>query len=156
MAITYTTAAAEDTEQLYGLFLRYIRELEQYEMDYSLVESGVLSSIQGKIRSRMTLVAVAKDGNDVIGFLFCNISRMSGFTYEGSPLFGYISDTFVLPEYRRYHVAGQLTERAFQWLRENEVGYVQLEVLESNQTAHNFWQKQGFVPTKRIYGKKLK
>jgi len=44
---------------------------------------------------------------------------------------------------------------AQQWLKENEVGYVELKVLESNETAHRFWEGQGFAPTTRVYGKKL-
>ena len=156
MELTFTQALPEDAEQLCELFLRYSRELENYEMEYTLIESTLPGAIQSRIKSRMTLAAVAKDGESVVGFLFCNISRLSGYTFEGSPLFGYISDTYVLPEYRGRHIAGRLTELAVQWLRENEVGYVELKVLQSNENAHKFWSSQGFTPTTRVYGMKLK
>ena len=41
-------------------------------------------------------------------------------------------------------------------LKENEVGYCELKVLESNENAHKFWSRQGFTPTTRVYGMKLK
>lgn len=156
MELIFTQAAPEDAEQLCELFLRYSRELENYEMEYTLIESSLLTTIQSRIKSRMTLAAVAKDGQQVVGFLFCSISRLSGYSYEGSPLFGYISDTYVLPEYRGHHIARELTELACNWLRENDVAYAELKVLESNEKAHRFWSGQGFRPTTRVYGMKLK
>ena len=99
--------------------------------------------------------AVAKQGDDVVGFLFCSISRMSGYTYGTSPLYGYVSDTYVLPEYRRLGAAAQLFDFTRQWLQESEVEYVELKVLESNEKAHMFWQRQGFEPTTRVYGMKI-
>ncbi len=156
MELIFTQAIPEDAEQLCDLFLRYSRELEQYEMEYTLIESTLPASIQSRIKSRMTLAAVAKDGEKVVGFLMCNISRMSGYSYEGSPLFGYISDTYVLPEYRGRHIAHELTHLAVRWLKENDVRYAELKVLESNHNAHRFWTDQGFNPTTRVYGMKLK
>ncbi len=156
MELTFTQALPEDAEALSELFIRYVRELEPFEMEYSLIESTLLSAIQSRIKSRVTLAAVAKDADKVVGFLFCNISRLSGYSYEGSPLFGYISDTYVSPEYRGHHIAAKLNEMALDWLKENEVGYVELKVLESNQNAHRFWRGQGYVPTTRVYGMKLK
>jgi len=156
MELIFSQALPDDADQLCDLFVRYSRELEQYEMEYTLIESTLPSAIQSRIKSRMTLAAVAKDGEKVVGFLFCNISRLSGYSYEGSPLFGYISDTYVLPEYRGQNIAGQLTDMACRWLKENDVSYVELKVLESNLGAHHFWTNQGFTPTTRVYGKKLK
>ncbi len=155
MALKLMQAVAEDAPALSELFVRYVRELENYEMAYTLEEESVLSAMQGRIRSRVTLAAVAKDDERVVGFLFCNISRLSGYTFEGSPLFGYISDTYVLPEYRGHGAAAGLCALAEQWLKENEVGYVELKVLESNANAHKFWSGRGFEPTTRVYGKKL-
>ena len=93
MGLVFTQAVPEDAQALCELFLRYSRELENYEMEYTLIEPTLLASVQSRIKSRMTLAAVAKDDNQVVGFLFCNISRLSGYSYEGSPLFGYIIQT---------------------------------------------------------------
>ena len=155
MELELTRASAEDAAALSELFIRYVRELEGHDMVYSLDEESVPGLIQGRIRSRVALAAVAKDQGTPIGFLFCSISRLSGYTYEGSPLFGYISDTYVLPEYRGRGVAAGLCAMAEQWLKENEVGYVELKVLEKNTGAHTFWSGRGFEPAVRVYGKKI-
>lgn len=155
MSLKLCHAVPEDAEALCELFLEYNRELESFGMDYRLVEESLASSIQGKIRSRMSLCAVAKEEDRLVGFLFCSLNRLSGYSYEGSPLFGYISDTYVSKDYRKKGIAKSLCQMAMQWLEENEVGYVELKVLENNQTAHNFWQGQGFCPATRVYGKKL-
>ena len=75
MDLIFTQAAPEDAEQLCELFLRYSRELENYEMEYTLIEPTLLTTIHSRIKSRMTLAAVAKDGDQVVGFQVCNISR---------------------------------------------------------------------------------
>ena len=155
MELTFTQASAEDAAELSELFIRYSHELENYEMAYTLDEVSVSASMAGRIRSRLSLAAIAKDGEKIAAFLFCNISRLSGYSYGGSPLFGYISDAYVLPEYRGCGAAHALCEMAEQWLRENEVGYVELKVLESNSRAHEFWSHCGFEPTTRVYGKKI-
>ena len=105
MSLIFTYGVQEDAQALCDMFIEYQRELDGFGMDYTLLEEGLLSSIQGKIRSRMTLCAVAKDADTLIGFLFCSISRLSGYTYEGSPLFGYISDTYVVKDYSGRGVA---------------------------------------------------
>lgn len=156
MELTFVEASMEDAQALRELFVAYSRELEQYEMAYTLVEDTLLTTIQSRIRSRMTLAAVAKDGQTVVGFLFCNISRLSGYTYGESPLFGYISDTFVTPAYRGRGIAAGLTRMAVDWLTGNDVAYVELKVLHSNRDAHRFWQSRGFAPTTMTYGMKLK
>lgn len=155
MKLLFDHARPEDAEQLCSLFLRYSRDLEQYEMAYTLDEEHVLAAVQGRIKSRVSLAAVVRDNEKAVGFLFCNISRLSGYTYGDSPLFGYISDTYILPEYRGRGIASGLCAMAEDWLRENEVQYVELKVLESNEAAHKFWSGRGFSPTTRVYGKKL-
>ncbi len=155
MQIKIQYAEMEDAEKLAELFVRYNKELEQYEMAYSLLEESVLAAMQSRIRSKIACAAVAKHENEIVGFIFCNISRLSGYSYEGSPLFGYIADTYVLPEFRKQGIAKRLAEHAIGWLKENEVSYVELKVLESNSAAHRFWCTNGFAPTTRTYGKQI-
>lgn len=155
MEIRIEQAQIEDAASLAQLFIRYSKELEQYEMAYSLIEESVFSAMQSRIKSKISLAAVAKNENEIVGFLFCNISRLSGYSYEGSPLFGYIADTYVLPEFRKQGIARRLADYAIGWLKENEVGYVELKVLESNSSAHRFWSENGFTPTTRTYGKQI-
>ena len=148
-------AALEDAQELSELFVDYSRELEQYEMAYSLMEETVLPMLQSRIKSKLALVAVARQEGKLAGFLLCNISRLSGYDYQGSALFGYIADTFVKKEARGCGIAKALADYALSWLKENEVKYVELKVLESNENAHSFWRKNGFSPTTRTYGKEI-
>ena len=61
MELLFTQAVPEDAEALCELFLRYSRELENYEMEYTLIEPTLLGSIQSRIKSRVTLAAVARN-----------------------------------------------------------------------------------------------
>ena len=155
MDIQILRAEMEDAEVLAELFIRYSHELTQFEMVYSLQEDSVLPAMSGRIRSKLALPAIAKVDSKIVGFLFCNISRLSGYTYDDSPLFGYIADTFVEPEYRKHGIAKKLCDFALSWLRENDVKYVELKVLESNASAHRFWSSCGFTPTTKTYGKPI-
>lgn len=155
MEVRIERAQSEDAESLAQLFSDYSKELLQYEMAYTLQEDALLPTVQGRIRSKIFLPAVAKVGSRIVGFLFCNISRLSGYTYEDSPLFGYIADTYILPDFRQQGIAKKLCDFAIGWLRENEVKYVELKVLESNCAAHSLWSGCGFAPTSRTYGKPI-
>ena len=148
-------AQLDDAQELSELFVRYSRELERYEMAYDLVEESVLPTLQSRIKSKLALVAVARQEEKIVGFLLCNISRLSGYQYRNSILFGYIADTYVLPDMRNQGIAKALTDYSLSWLKENDVRYVELKVLESNAAAHRFWSENGFAPTTRTYGKEI-
>lgn len=59
---------------------------------------------------------------------------------------GEILNIAVDPEFRKMGIAKMLLDRAFEFLKENKVTRVTLEVRESNTAARCLYEKNGFLP----------
>lgn len=155
MDLIYLYAAEEDEPALVELFKEYCVDMKNHGSVFDSDEKSVPSYVHGHVRSGLMLAAVAKDGEKTVGFLFGNIAHLSGFTNEGSPSFGYISDTYVLPEYRGRGAGRGLSELAFSWMEEKGITYIELKALENNKNAMDFWNKMGFAPVSRSFGRRI-
>ena len=155
MNLILCRATTEDAQELCSLFRDYQRELKSFGMEYTFPEEQMESFLKGKIRPRMGACILAKDSERLIGFLFCSINRLSGYSYEASSLYGYINEIYIVSAYRGQGVARALCEEAYSWLEDNGITYAELMVLENNNLGQRFWQNQGFVPVSKVYGKKL-
>lgn len=156
MELLYVYAEETDEPDLTELFREYCIVMKENGSVFDADEESIPSYVHGHVRSGLMLAAVAKDGGRTVGFIFGNIARLSGFTYEGLPSFGYISDTYICPEYRGMGAGKALTDLAFSWMEEKGVSYVELKALENNSNAMEFWSKMGFTPVSRSYGKRIK
>jgi ribosomal protein S18 acetylase RimI-like enzyme len=62
-----------------------------------------------------------------------------------------LSDIWIAEYARRLGVGEKLTQLAFDWLREQDVHSIELQVLEGNELGHNFFKRLGFSPELRQY-----
>jgi ribosomal protein S18 acetylase RimI-like enzyme len=84
---------------------------------------------------------------------------LAGFHYE-APVFinhryGYIADMWVEPEFRGSGAANKLLAAAEDFLREQGVNRIQLEVMVNNERGKAFWQKNGYEPFELIMRKTI-
>lgn len=93
-----------------------------------------------------TRVCVALDDTQVIGFLVARLEHPAPM-FCGDP-YGFISDSFVRPEFRRQGVTTELFRVATKWLASRGVHELQLDVYNRNTVAYDFWQSKGFRPMK--------
>ena len=136
---------AEDLEQLLALYHDYHQDLLEVGMNYDLNEENLSRVMQNRLRSRLILTAVAEDEQGSLqGFVFCSILRLAPeYLCRGEASVGYLNDLYVAPKARRRGLAQRLTDYAENWLREQEVSVMELQVLGKNEKAQSYWKKQG-------------
>lgn len=142
-------AAAEgDLPQLLALYRPYHQELLGLGMNYDLQEEALPRVLEARIRSRLILAAVAEgEGGALQGFVFCSILRLSQeFLCRGQGSVGFLNDLYVDPAARRQGLARRLTAYAEDWLRENGIETLELQVLPGNAEARAYWDRQGMTP----------
>lgn len=148
MELTIRQGTAEDLEQMLRLYHDYHNGLLEVGMNYDLNEETLPRVMQNRLRSRLVLTAVAEDGEGSLqGFVFCSILRLAPeYTCRGEASVGYLNDLYVAPGARGKGLARKLTAYAENWLREQEVSVMELQVLGKNEKAQEFWKKQGMEP----------
>ena len=148
MELTVRQGTAEDLEQLLRLYHDYHNGLLEVGMNYDLNEETLPRVMQNRLRSRLVLTAVAEDGEgNLQGFVFCSILRLAPeYTCRGEASVGYLNDLYVASAARGQGLARKLTAYAENWLREQEISVMELQVLGKNEKAQEFWKQQGMEP----------
>jgi ribosomal protein S18 acetylase RimI-like enzyme len=103
------------------------------------------------LRDQDTRVFIALEDKQVLGFLVARIEPPTPL-FAGN-YFGFLSDTYVRPEYRHQGIMQALYRSAADWLACQGIYELQLDVYNRNHTAWEYWNKQGFRPlkTRMIY-----
>ena len=148
MELTIRQGTAEDLQSLLDLYREYHKGLLDVGMNYDLNEEVLPRVMETRIRSRLILTAVAEDEYGTLcGFVFCSILRLAPeYLCRGESSVGYLNDIYVAPSARHQGLAQNLTAYAENWLREQGVSTMELQVLGRNANAQEFWKKQGMEP----------
>ncbi|MGH2454399.1 MAG: GNAT family N-acetyltransferase [bacterium] len=101
--------------------------------------AGYLAALVGRGDAR---VLVARSEERLVGFGVGRITLLPPFFADRRR--GFIQDVFTHPDYRRRGVALRLVETLLDWLREEEVGTVELTVATNNAEAIRLWERLGF------------
>ena len=91
----------------------------------------------------MVMVAEAPD-DSVVAYCLAIINRNLPIFHP--PYYGYLSDLFVIPGWRRKGVATALLGQVSEWLKSGGIDSVQLQFYEFNVLGQLFWNSQGFTP----------
>ncbi len=82
------------------------------------------------------------DDGTVAGYILCRIKRTPA--YFGGVMVGELSDMWIIPEARRLHIGDRLVRTAIEWLREQGVHSIEIQVLNANEISWNLFQRLGF------------
>lgn len=102
-----------------------------------------------------TFTIVAELEKQLIGYAFIRIREAKSATWNITQQIAEIETLSVLPEYRGFGVGVGLLEHTFINLKEANILEVSLGVIASNQTAIDFYEKQGFTTTLHSMNKSL-
>jgi len=102
------------------------------------LKKDVLEKRKGKI-----FIAKDEETNKIVGY--CNgwIYKADWLQYKNVKL-GYISDCFILKEYRRMGIARKLIGKMLKWFKSKKIRISYLEVYLKNKNAHNVWGRLDF------------
>jgi len=148
MSISYRPLTSTEPEYVYeyvaALFAEMYKYMDNKDLKITLCKNGEkiwINSIKHSL-GKLNMVFIATDKSKIIGFAAGNIRL--GPSFLGNVKIGYISHVFVLPKYRGSKVGNMLSANLISWFKNKKVNLVELEVLNKNTTALNFWEKLGF------------
>jgi ribosomal protein S18 acetylase RimI-like enzyme len=95
-----------------------------------------------------TSIFVALHQSEVAGYLLGQTRILPG--VAGSVVSS-VEEIFVLPQYRRSHIARGLVEASLSAFKAGGAKRIQLRVLEQNDSAKKFWRELNFLPSVTIY-----
>lgn len=121
------------------------------------VAEDYLKEILEKTEKQSGAVFVAKYENRVIGFIGCFVRNEDSITETPeSNIYGYISDAYVIPEFRNKGVFKKLNDKAEEHLsRFENVKLIRIFVLAENKQALRAYEKNGYKPEEIRLIKKL-
>jgi ribosomal protein S18 acetylase RimI-like enzyme len=91
---------------------------------------------------RFSRVDIAELEGRVVGFMLCRIKRVPA--YMGGVLVGELSDMWIEPEARRLGIGDKLSRLALNWLRDQGVHSVEIQVLRDNEASWKLYERMGF------------
>ena len=142
--ITYRPADEADFHSLEAMYT----ELNAYfyEVGYLLphpenVGEVWLESFRRTL-GRFSNVFVAEQDGKLLGFILCRLKRLPA--PMGGLLVGEVSDVWVEAKARRWGVGRSLVQAGLDWLREQGVHSVEVQVLAGNEGSLKFFESLGF------------
>jgi ribosomal protein S18 acetylase RimI-like enzyme len=91
---------------------------------------------------KFSRVDIAEIDGRVVGFMLCRIKRVPA--YMGGVLVGELSDMWIESDARRLGIGDKLSRLALNWLREQGVHSVEIQVLRDNEASWKLYDRMGF------------
>lgn len=98
--------------------------------------------LEGHLESERSLVLVAQDGRDLVGYALATI-------LENPPIvlhqfYGYVSELSVTEARRRSGVGTLLLDGVHAWFHAKGLPYAEVTAAVRNQVSRGFWRRQGY------------
>ena len=108
----------------------------------------ILVETRSLIRRARTILFLATDGAAIAAYVLAQMKFVPG--PQGGSISS-IEEIYVGEGYRRSSLGHQLVEKTLAQLKDLGATRIQLRVLDRNDTAKSFWQRNGFSPSVVIY-----
>lgn len=135
------SANEDDAKNLSEVRLQIDGETENLDREKGeayIDESGFKQIIKDDTESISNLFLVAEVNGRIVGFSRCEGNKLKRSAHK--VVFG----TCVLKEYWGYGIGKNLLKESIAWADSNEIKKINLNVLETNETAIKLYQKYGF------------
>jgi len=91
---------------------------------------------------RFSIVHVAEMDGEVVGFMLSRVKRVPN--HMGGVMVGELSDMWIESRARRMGIGDKLSRLALEWLRQQDVHSVEIQVLRDNQASWKLYERMGF------------
>ena len=147
-------ARKDDLEAVSDLIVRTKRLNNEFDPLFAVVpdakeraEKHALASMGGQDR----LLLVAAEGAKVVGVLRAEMRERVFYEPHRE---GFITDFYILPEYRRKALGNEMIEQASKELRKMGAQIIVADVPAQNEIANRFYVKRGFRMLTNLVGKR--
>jgi ribosomal protein S18 acetylase RimI-like enzyme len=146
-------ATKADRHDVADLVVRTKRLNSEFDPLFSVVEDAKERAeryVASSMVSPGCLLMVAVDGEKVVGILRAEMKER---TFYEPHKEGFITDFYILPEYRRKALGNEVLQHAFAELKKMGAQIIVADVPSQNEIAFRFYTKRGFRPLTSLYGK---
>lgn len=136
------------TEADFSVIAGFYEKLDQHfrELDLGLpqpedVGQAWLDSFT-RTYGKFSMVHIAELDGEVVGFMLSRVKRVP--PYWGGVMVGTLSDMWIEEQGRRLGIGRKLSELALDWLRQQEVHSIEIQVLAHNDPSWKLYESMGF------------
>lgn len=136
------------TEADFPVLMEFYTKLNTYfyQMGYRLPHPDNVGEVWldsfRRTLGKFSRVDIAEIDGRVVGFMLCRIKRVPA--YMGGVLVGELSDMWIEADARRLGIGDKLSRLALNWLREQGVHSVEIQVLRDNEASWKLYDRMGF------------
>ncbi|MBN1517245.1 GNAT family N-acetyltransferase [Candidatus Sumerlaeota bacterium] len=134
-----------DIDAVVELWIAMMQDHEQFEPHLKLSPNAAQEYqhyATYHVLNRDSSLVVAEDDRKIVGY--CLAYRTKNLPMFLPEYYGYLSDLAIAPGYQRKGLGASLLKRTLEWMRQNGVRNMQLQVYERNAGGKKFWSAQGF------------
>lgn len=145
-------ATSEDVRVVAELITRTKRLNNEFDPMFAVVDdlkSRAEKYASGSIGKEDRLLLVAAEGSKVVGVIRAEMRER--LFYEPS-VEGFVTDFYILPEYRRSNLGNQILQRASAELKKMGAQIIVAEVPTQNEIAVRFYTKRKFRSLAQLFG----
>jgi len=151
-ALQIRRARKEDLGAVADLIVRTKRLNNEFDPLFAVVPDAKAKAekhVTGSIESIDRLLLVAAEGPKVVGVLRAEMRER--LFYEPH-MEGFITDFYILPEYRRKALGNEMIQRAATELKKMGAQIIVADVPAQNEIANRFYAKRGFRSLSNLVG----
>ncbi len=136
------------TEADFPILMEFYTKLNTYfyQMGYRLPHPDNVGEVWldsfRRTLGKFSRVDIAEIDGRVVGFMLSRIKRVPA--YMGGVLVGELSDMWIEADARRLGIGDKLSRLALNWLREQGVHSVEIQVLQDNEASWKLYDRMGF------------
>ncbi|MBW2977632.1 GNAT family N-acetyltransferase [Candidatus Woesearchaeota archaeon] len=104
------------------------------------------------LKNKDKLLLVAEEDKTLIGYLLLETQFRDPFL-EGNRI-GYVSELFVLPEYRKKGISKELLKKSNEWFKKKKFKWLVVSTHSRDKPAIQFWKRKGFKEFNKYFNKR--
>ena len=152
-ALQIRSARKEDLGAVADLIVRTKRLNNEFDPLFAVIPDAKAKAerhVTGSIESPDKLLLVAAEGTKVVGVLRAEMRERLFYEPHNE---GFITDFYILPEYRRKALGNEMIQRAAVELKKMGAQIIVADVPAQNEIANRFYAKRGFRSLSNLVGK---
>lgn len=146
-------AKTEDLASVVDLIVRIKRLNNEFDPLFAVVPDAKARAekyVQAAIDAPEKLLLVAAEGPKVVGVIRAEMRERMFYEPHRE---GFITDLYILPEYRRKALGNEIIQQASSELKKMGAQIIVADVPSQNEIANRFYVKRGFRSLTNLFGK---
>jgi len=128
--------------KLGAALLKHHEKFDKYFSPAKGIEKIYKKLFKSAVYSPKSLLLIAEERGKIIGYALASIEKRPP-VYKLRKI-GNISDTYIIPAYRRRGITDRFIKEIFQWFKIKKIKNIELQVHVKNEIGKAAWSKYGF------------